>query len=80
MNIYQISTNETYIIDILNVTKETIVSALDTDFKDFEDAVQYCVADMNRMEMIVTRNKSDFQNSEIDVCTPDELIEKLTEK
>ena len=68
------------ILEILSVTKSTIIDALYSDFKDFEDAVQYCVADMNRIEMIVTRNKSDFDLSTIEVCTPEELIKKLTEK
>jgi predicted nucleic acid-binding protein len=68
------------ILEVLSVTRETIIDALDTDFKDFEDAVQYCVADMNSIEIIVTRNKSDFRLSTIEVCTPDEFIEKITEK
>ena len=68
------------ILDVLSVNKETIIYALETNFKDFEDAVQYCVADMNRIDMIVTRNKSDFELSAIDVCTPEELIKELTEK
>ena len=66
------------ILDVLSVTKETIIYALETNFKDFEDAVQYCVADMNHIDMIVTRNKSDFALSTIEVCTPEELIKKLT--
>jgi predicted nucleic acid-binding protein len=66
------------ILEVLSVTKETIIDALDTDFKDFEDAVQYCVADMNCIDIIVTRNKSDFKLSAIEVCTPDELMKKLT--
>ena len=40
----------------------------------FEDAIQYCVADMNKMDMIVTRNKSDFIHSTIEVYTPNELL------
>ena len=63
------------ILDVLSVSKATIVNALDTDFKDFEDAVQYCVAEMNSIDIIVTRNKSDFKLSDIEVCTPEELME-----
>jgi len=65
------------ILGVLSVTKETIINALNTDFKDFEDAVQYCVADMNHIDMIVTRNKSDFDFSAIEVYTPNELMKKL---
>jgi len=67
------------ILEVLSVTKETIIDALNTEFKDFEDALQYCVANMNCINIIVTRNKSDFNLSTIEVCTPDELIKKLTD-
>ena len=67
------------ILEVLSVTKETIINALNAEFKDFEDAVQYCVADMNRIDVIVTRNKSDFELSSIEVCTPEELINRLSE-
>jgi len=62
------------IIEVLSVTKEIIMNALNTDFKDFEDAVQYCTAGMNYIDVIVTRNKSDFELSTIEVCSPDELM------
>ena len=65
------------ILEVLSVTKETIKNALASDFKDFEDAVQYCVADMNHIDIIVTRNKSDFRLSTIEVCTPEELLKKF---
>jgi predicted nucleic acid-binding protein len=59
------------------VTKVSIIEALDADFSDFEDAVQYCVAEINCIDFIVTRNISDFKHSTIEVCTPNELLEKL---
>jgi predicted nucleic acid-binding protein len=61
-------------IDILSVTKENIIDALNAEFKDFEDAIQSCVADMNRIDIIVTRNKPDFEKSTIEVYTPAELF------
>jgi len=67
------------IIEVLSVTKKSIIDDLNADFEDFEDAVQYCIADINHIDMIVTRNKSDFNFSKIEVCTPNELIKKLTE-
>ena len=65
------------ILEVLSVTKEIIMDSLHAEFRDFEDAVQYCVADMNRMDIILTRNKTDFKHSTIEVCTPDELLQKL---
>ncbi|MCL2072693.1 MAG: PIN domain-containing protein [Marinilabiliaceae bacterium] len=67
------------ILDVLSVTKETIINALETEFKDFEDAVQYCTAYMNCIEIIATMNKSDFKHSVIEVCTTEELLKKLSE-
>jgi len=66
------------ILEVLSVTKANIIDALNTDFKDFEDAVQYCVADMNRIDVIVTRNKSDFELSAIKACTPKELLKMIS--
>ena len=65
------------ILDVLNVTKNTVIYALNADFKDFEDAVQYFVADMNGIDIIVTRNNADFEFSAIEICTPNELMKKL---
>jgi len=62
------------IFEVLSVTKESIIDALNTEFKDFEDAMQYCIADMNNIDVIVTRNKSDFEHSTIEVVTPNELL------
>ena len=49
-----------------------------TNEKSIEDAVQYCVAEMNRIDVIVTRNKSDFELSTIKVCTPKELLKMIS--
>ena len=61
------------ILEVLDVTKENIIEAINSDFRDFEDAIQYSVADMNQIDIIVTRNKADFKLSTIEVCYPDEL-------
>ena len=65
------------IVELLNVTKESIIDALNTEFEDFEDAVQSCVAGINFIDIIVTRNISDFIHSAVEVCTPTQLIEKF---
>ena len=48
------------IIDVIGVDKSTIVKALKSNLKDFEDAVQVSAAENYEIEIIVTRNKSDF--------------------
>jgi predicted nucleic acid-binding protein len=63
------------IVDVIGVDKNIIVKALKSDLKDFEDAVQVSAAKYNEIEIIVTRNKSDFFESGLIILTPDELIE-----
>ena len=57
------------IIDVLMQREGFLASA-----KDFEDALQYFCAMSNQCDVIVTRNKKDFQFSSIDVLTPEELF------
>jgi len=47
-------------IDILGVDKTIIINALNSDWKDFEDAVQGNVAANNSLDIIITRNTKDF--------------------
>ena len=47
-------------ISILAVTEQDIDRAFDRDWKDFEDAVQYTVAEANGVDCIITRNKNDW--------------------
>ena len=62
------------IIKICAVDEADIRSAINLDWKDFEDAVQYCSAYHNQLDYIVTRNKKDYSNSEIPVITPEEAL------
>ena len=63
-------------IDILPVTGEDIDKAFNRNWKDFEDAVQYTVAESNGVDCIITRNKKDFEEDAITILTPGEFIEK----
>jgi len=51
--------------------------ALSINFHDFEDAVLYASALHTGVEYIVTRNVSDFKQSELPVFTPMEFINIL---
>lgn len=60
---------------IISITDKTIESALQSDFKDFEDAIQYFAALSNSsIEAIVTRDPKGFSKSQIPVITPDEAV------
>lgn len=65
------------VVDVLGVDKNTIVKAIKSNLKDFEDAVQVSAAEYNEIEIIITRNKSDFLDSGLEILTPKELIENL---
>ena len=66
------------ITDVLNMNKQIILNAINSDFKDFEDALQNFAAVSNGdIDVIVTRNVKDFKKSEIAIFTP-ECFLKLT--
>jgi predicted nucleic acid-binding protein len=59
--------------ETVDVSKEVIKNALKSEFKDFEDAIQYnCAKDFNKIDCIVTRDSKDFKKSELPVLTPKE--------
>jgi predicted nucleic acid-binding protein len=62
------------LVHVLPVTSRVIDLALASEFKDFEDAVQYYTALEGNIRILVTRNVRDFSKAEITVCTPDEFL------
>ena len=48
-----------------------------SDFKDFEDAVQYASAVAGGMEAIVTRNIKDYQSASLPVYTPEDFLRQF---
>lgn len=61
-------------IRIIPMDDQIIDLALDSNFTDFEDAIQYHTAKSESIGFIITRNKKDFKNSNIAVCTPEEYL------
>ena len=65
-------------ITIIPVNLDVLRKSLNSNHKDFEDAVQiYCASSVNGVEYIVTRNIKDFKNSEIPAILPNEIVAKL---
>ena len=62
------------ICEISEVDEETIEKALNSDFKDFEDAVQYFTALQSNCSIIITRNAKDFKKSTIPIMTAEEYL------
>ena len=56
-------------------TNERVVDdALASNFKDFEDALQYYSALKVKADAIITRNGDDFENSKIPVMSAKEFL------
>lgn len=67
------------IMDVLIMDKAIVVQALNSDFKDFEDALQnYAAEKMNDIDVILTRNIKDFKHSELGVMTPESYLKTKT--
>ena len=64
-------------IDIAAVTGNEIRQAVNLDWGDFEDAVQYAAGESIAVDYIVTRNKSDFASASLPIVNPDELLALL---
>ena len=61
--------------EIIDVSKEIIKKSLKSEFKDFEDAIQYnCAKSLNKIDFIVTRDTKDFKTSSLPIMTPKEAI------
>ena len=63
---------------VATVDNSVISMALTCNFKDFEDAIQYSTAVINRIDAIVTRNPRDFPVTTPRIVTPNQLIQELT--
>lgn len=61
-------------LDVQDVTKRELLTALTTKIKDYEDAVQHeCAKLINEIDYIITRNKKDYKQSIITVLSSEEL-------
>lgn len=59
---------------VSEVGQNALLSALNADWDDFEDSLQYFSAKNAKADVIITRNKADFKLSHIPVLTPSEFI------
>lgn len=67
------------LIDVIQIDKTAVLNALNSEFKDFEDALQNFSAVENReIEIILTRNINDFKKSELAILTPETYLKGKT--
>lgn len=63
---------------ISDLNEIVVEKALNSDFKDFEDALQYHCALHSNCHFIITRNGKDFKHSNIPVMTADEYLVSIS--
>ena len=65
------------IIEIAEMNKHIVIEALNSKFKDFEDALQnFTAINHGDIKIIITRNVKDFQKSDLAVLTPEMYLKK----
>lgn len=64
--------------EVLMIDKASINNAILSDMKDFEDAVQLTACKKEKIDLIITRNKKDFENEWIEVQTPEEYLTSIS--
>jgi predicted nucleic acid-binding protein len=62
------------LVQVLPLDEKIIDLALNSEFKDFEDAIQYFTALENDQDAIISRNTRDYKKSRITVMTAGEFI------
>lgn len=66
------------ITHVLQMDRQVIEKALNSEFKDFEDALQnFSAINNGEIEVIITRNVKDYKKSEIGVLTPESFVKLL---
>jgi len=63
--------------DVAPVNRSVLETAVGKNFKDFEDAVMHQAACQAGADCVVTRNISDFKNSDLPVFTPAQFLAAL---
>ena len=65
-------------VNTITVGPKMLNSSIESDFSDFEDAMQYCSAkQIKGASVIVTRNKKDFAKSKLPVMTAEEYVKAM---
>ena len=62
------------------VDSQTIDESVASEFGDFEDAMQYYSALREQADVIITRNKDDYEAAQIPVYEPQEFLDMLTKE
>ena len=62
------------LVNVTPLDEKIIDLALNSEFSDFEDAIQYFSALQNEVEVLLTRNLKDYKKAQISVLTAQDFI------
>ena len=62
------------LLHIIDSSESVVDKALNSDFSDYEDAIQYYTALEHGISVILTRNLKDYKNASIIVQTPEAFL------
>jgi predicted nucleic acid-binding protein len=68
------------ISEVSDLDEITIEKGLASDFRDFEDALQYHCALKADCDILLTRNAKDFKESSIPVMSAEEFLQSIINK
>lgn len=71
---YEILKKLKTIVYVLSVDEKIIELSLNSDFNDFEDAIQYYTAKENGIDILVTRNIKDYKKADIKILNAEEFL------
>lgn len=66
------------IVKVCSVTNNDVLTAFQIKARDFEDCLVATCANSIRCDCIVTRNKKDFEEFDIPLLTPSELLQRFS--
>jgi predicted nucleic acid-binding protein len=64
------------LVTVLSVSDKVVELALLSDFKDFENALQYFTALENGVTLLLTRNLKDYKTAGIPIMTAEQYLKK----
>jgi len=66
------------ITEVLQMDKSVIEKAINSDFRDFEDALQnFAAVNNGKLEAIITRNIKDYRKSDIGTLSPEDFVKLI---
>lgn len=65
------------IVSVIPVEEKMVDLALNSQFSDFEDGLQYYTARENDYPILLTRNVKDYKEKDLSILTPQEYLKTL---